>query len=200
MGVWVHRATTTTDIPDGGVATVDIADLAVTAAKLAANAVETAKILDANVTTAKILDANVTTAKIADANVTGAKQSVTAQTKVFTYQIEDLAAGADIASRQIWQTPQGGVCDIVRVEFHFSDATVGVDGANTLQIVLDVAGAAVADTGALTANQAADTVNAPVLANNTGIAVGSAVDISITQGAAADAGLIQVIVYYTQAA
>lgn len=179
MGVWVHRSPTTADIPDGTIATADIANLAVTAGKLAANAVETAKILDAN--------------------VTGAKLSAPARAKVFTYQVENLAAGVDIANRQIWQLPQGGTSDITRIEFLFTDATAGVDGANTLQLTVAVAGTTVADTTALTSDQAADTVNAPTLANNTGLAAGAAVDFNITQGATADAGLIQVVIYYVQA-
>lgn len=147
-----------------------------------------------------VADMTISAADITDGTVTGAKLTTTARTKLFSYQIEDLAAGVDIAGREIWQLPQGGVTTINRVEIHFEEATVGVDGANTLTIAITGPGGAIATTGALTANQTAGTTNVPSLTNNTGLAVAGNITLDVTQGATADAGLVSVFVYYEQAA
>ena len=133
-------------------------------------------------------------------NVLAVGESLTpdAQRKLFTYQVEDLAAGVDIAARDIWQAPPGGVTNITRVEILFEQATVGVDGANTLQIVVARAAGAIADSGALAADQVAGTFLTPALANNTGIVAADDITVAVTQGAAANAGLVSIIIYYEQ--
>lgn len=146
-----------------------------------------------------IQDLTVTAADIANNTMTAQKQTADARTKVFTYQIENLAAGADIATRVVWQVPVGGNTDISRIEILFQDATVGVDGANTLEVAVARPGPlTIGTTGVLVANQVAGTFNVPVLANNTGLVAGTDINISVTQGATADAGFISVIIYYNQ--
>lgn len=98
----------------------------VTAAKLAANAVETAKIKDANVTTGKIADTAVTLAKLA----------ATAKQFVLSYQVEDLAAGADIANRVIFAAPAGLDVTLVSAAIIPQGAAAGIDDSNKCVIAL----------------------------------------------------------------
>jgi hypothetical protein len=113
-----------------------VADGAITAAKLASDAVITAKILDANVTAGKLASNSVTTAKILDGNVTIAKLSTTAKTKVLSYQVEDLAANADIADRVIFYAPSGIDVTLVSASIIAQGSAAGIDDSNTCVITL----------------------------------------------------------------
>jgi hypothetical protein len=113
-----------------------VAANAIVAAKIAANAVETAKIKDANVTAAKLAADAVETAKIKDANVTPAKLSAAAGARILSYQVEDLAAGADIAGRVIFAAPTGVDVTMVSAAIIPQGAAAGIDDGNKCVIAL----------------------------------------------------------------
>ena len=142
---------------------------------------------------------SITTDKIAPSAVTGAKLSTAQRNKFFSYQVEDLAAGVDISAREIWQTvPFGATSDITRVEFHFEEATTGIDGSNSVLIRVSGPAGAVADT-TLSGNVAAGATLVPTLTNQTGFAPGSNITLTVTQGTTANVGLLSVFIYYDQA-
>jgi hypothetical protein len=113
-----------------------VANNAITAAKIAANAVETAKIKDANVTAAKLATDAVETAKIKDANVTPAKLSAAAGARIFSYQVEDLAAGGDITGRCIFAAPAGIDVTVEKVYIIPQGTAAGIDDGNTCLVNL----------------------------------------------------------------
>ena len=122
---------------DGSIAeAVTLADNDVVAAKIAANAVTTAKILDANVTAGKLATNAVITVKITDANVTLAKLAATAKTQIISYQVEDLAAGADIANRVIFSAPTGIDATLVSASITPQGDDAGIDDTNACVIKL----------------------------------------------------------------
>lgn len=118
------------------VATATVANGAITAAKLAANSVETAKIKDAHVTAAKLATDAVETDKIKAKNVTLAKLADTARTNILTYQVEDLAADADIANRVIFEVPEGLAIKVLTAKIIPQGDDVGIDVSNTCVIKL----------------------------------------------------------------
>jgi hypothetical protein len=107
---------------------------------------------------------------------------------VVSYDIEDLAAGADIAARAIYVAPRAStIIDSVRV-IHEA-ASAAVDGSNTLVVTLrniteGVDIASVTKTATTSAN-VADTLT--LTAANADIASGDVLGIVVTQGASADA-------------
>lgn len=108
----------------------------VDAAALASDAVETAKIKNANVTAAKLATDAVTTVKITDANVTLPKLATTAKTQVLCYQVEDLAAGADIANRVIFFAPTGIDVTVISASIIAQGSAAGIDDSNKCTIAL----------------------------------------------------------------
>jgi len=108
--------------------------------------------------------------------------------------LPDLAAGVDIAAEVVFRAPVGGM-RVFAVRVIFRTATVGVDGANSLQIDLNGPDGEIATTGALVANQAANAVLSPAVANPRADA-GEDLTIDITQGATADIGRAQIQVDY----
>lgn len=123
---------------NGDIATaVSLSDNDVTATKIAANAVITAKIKDANVTAAKLATDAVETLKIKNANVTLVKLAPTAKTHILSYQVEDLAANADIANRVIFYVPTGIDATLVSATIIPQGAAQGIaDTPNTCVIKL----------------------------------------------------------------
>jgi hypothetical protein len=113
-----------------------VADNAVTTAKILNDAVTTDKILNANVTAAKLATDAVETAKILNANVTPAKLSTAAATRVYTYQIEDLAAGGDITDRVIFFAPTGINVTLASAKIVPQGSAAGIDAGNTCVIAL----------------------------------------------------------------
>lgn len=115
---------------------VTLQDGDVTAGKIAANAVETAKIKDANVTAAKLAPDAVETEKIKDENVTLDKLAPTAKTHILSYQVEDLAAGADIADRVIFEAPEDIDVTLVSAKIIPQGTAAGIDDSNKCVIKL----------------------------------------------------------------
>ncbi|HEY3374659.1 MAG TPA: hypothetical protein VGK02_06315 [Candidatus Aquicultor sp.] len=104
---------------------------AVTVGTVADDAITTAKINALAVTEAKLAAGAVTTVKITDANVTLAKLAASAKAKTYRYQVEDLAAGADIAARCILSAPTGIDITLTSAKIIPQGAAAGVDDANT---------------------------------------------------------------------
>jgi hypothetical protein len=72
---------------------------------------------------------------------------------VFAYEVENLAAGADIADRPIWAAPSGGAV-ITKVGIVPQGASAGVDNANTAVVnVEDGSGNSIVSKTYDTANQ-----------------------------------------------
>jgi hypothetical protein len=131
MGSHKHDGTDSTAVEVG-----TVADNAITAAKIAANAVETAKIKDANVTAAKLATNAVETSKIKDVNVTLAKIATTGKTHILSYQVEDLAANADIVDRVIFEAPTGIDVTLVSANIIPQGNAEGIDGSNKCVVKL----------------------------------------------------------------
>lgn len=113
-----------------------IADNAVTTAKivngaLSADATGRAKMADNFVNSAKILADAVTTVKILNANVTPEKLTAIANTRVFSYQVADLGAGADITTRAIFEAPAGATLTITGAKIISQGTAAGIDDSNT---------------------------------------------------------------------
>ncbi len=127
-----------------------VADNAVTTAKIAANALAASAagrgkvadgFFDAATLAAKIgagafAATTAIRALFADSIWPLAKLAATAKTHVFSYQVEDLAAGADIASRVILAAPAG--LDLTLASAHIipQGTAAGVDDGNTAVIAL----------------------------------------------------------------
>jgi len=131
MGSHKHDGTDSTAVEVG-----TVADNAIIAAKIAANAVETAKIKDANVTAAKLATNAVETLKIKDVNVTLAKIATTGKTHILSYQVEDLAANADIVDRVIFEAPTGIDVTLVSANIIPQGNAAGIDDSNKCVVKL----------------------------------------------------------------
>lgn len=131
MGSHKHDGTDSTAVEVG-----TVADNAIIAAKIAANAVETAKIKDANVTAAKLATNAVETSKIKDVNVTLAKIATTGKTHILSYQVEDLAANADIVDRVIFEAPTGIDVTLVSANIIPQGNAAGIDDSNKCVVKL----------------------------------------------------------------
>ena len=103
------------------------------------------------------------------------------------YEIEDLAAGADIAARAIYLAPRA--CTVLNsVRAVYTAASVGVDGSNTTVITLRniTEGVDVASV-TKTATTAANAVESLTLtAANADIAASDVLGVVVTNGATAD--------------
>ena len=178
-----------------------VEDGANTAAKIAADAVTTAKILNANVTAVKLATDAVETAKIKALNVTLPKLAVTAKTHVLCYQVEDLAAGADIADRVVFYAPAGWDVTLVSAAIIGQGNAAGIDDSNKCVIKLSdgtntiveatfdaspafPAAAAVTDLGAVSATYKA-------------LSAGEKLYLSVTNGTTANPPAFMLEVVYT---
>jgi hypothetical protein len=113
-----------------------VADGGISTAKLAAKAVTTAKIGDGAVAVSQLGDAAVETIKIKDANVTPAKLSPAAAKRILVCQVEDLAAGVDIANRVIFAVPAGINAALISAAIIPQGPPAGVDDSNKCDILL----------------------------------------------------------------
>jgi len=131
----VNRLTDAFDITDGhdhdgvnskAVTVGTVADDAITTVKilngaLSADATGRAKMADNFITANKILADAVTTVKIL----------TTAKTRVFNYQVEDLAANADITTRAVFECPTGLAYTITAAKIISQGTPAGIDDSNT---------------------------------------------------------------------
>lgn len=180
-----------------------VADGSVTAAKLAANAVETAKILNANVTAAKLATNAVETLKIKDANVTLAKLAATAKTHILSYQVENLAANADIADRPIFEVPTGMTATLTSAVIISQGTAAGIDGSNKCTIKLTDATNAIVEYD-INSNQSfpADGTSASLGTldiTHKVLAAGEKLELSVTNGTTADPPAFMLQITYTLA-
>lgn len=189
---------------DGSIAeAVTLANNDVVAAKIAANAVETAKIKDANVTAAKLATNAVETLKIKDVNVTLAKLAVTAKTQILTYQVEDLAANADIADRVIFEAPTGIDVTLATAKIIPQGNAAGIDDSNKCVIKLsdgtNTIVEATFDADPAFPAAAAATSLGTLSSTYKVLAAGEKLYLSVTNGTAADPPAFMLIVTYTVA-
>jgi hypothetical protein len=175
----------------------------VTAVKIAANAVETAKIKDANVTAAKLATDAVETVKIKDSNVTLAKLATTCKTHILNYQVEDLAADADIADRVIFESPTGIDVTLVSASIIPQGNAAGVDDSNTCVIKLsdgtNTIVEATYDTDPAFPAAAAATSLGTLDEDYVGLAAGEKLYLSVTNGSTANPPGFMLQVVYTVA-
>lgn len=180
---------------------VTLANNDVVAAKIAANAVETAKIKDANVTAAKLAANAVETAKIKDVNVTLAKLAVSAKTQIISYQVEDLAAGVDIANRVIFSTPTGIDVTLVSASIIPQGDDAGIDDTNTCVIKLSDGTNTIVEktynTGTAFPNAGAEGSLGTLAADYKGLAQGEKLYLSVTNGTLANPPAFMLQVVYT---
>lgn len=113
----------------------DYFDAATVLAKFAADSFDNAQLLKAVKDGAFLADA-ATRALFTDGIFTLAKLSATAKTRVLSYQIEDLGAGADIAARAIFVTPAGLDATITSVDIIPQGTNAGIDDSNTCVIAI----------------------------------------------------------------
>ena len=112
----------------------------------------------------------------------------------FTYLVEDLAAGADIAARAIWIAP--AALTIESVKAVYEAASVGVDGTNTtvltLRNITEGVDVATVTKTAVTSANAAETL--AITAANADIAANDILGVVVTNGATADTPKITLVV------
>lgn len=114
----------------------------------------------------------------------------------FQYQVEDLGAGVDITERAFFSS--GFALEIQEVVAIFGEATVGVDGSNTLLITLrNITQAEDVASVTLTANQAAG-ARTTVSITNDKPAANDVLGLIVTQGTTADAGLFELQAQYAR--
>jgi len=178
-----------------------VANDAITTVKIKDANVTTAKIKDANVTSAKILADNVTTVKILDANVTLAKLATTAKKQVLSYQVEDLAANADITTTAMFEAPAGVVCTITSAKVISQGTAAGIEDGNTCVVVL-LKGANAISTLTYNTGNAFPAVNvsdafAALDATYKVVAAGEKIHFTVTNGTTANPPAFMLQVEYT---
>jgi hypothetical protein len=113
---------------------------------------------------------------------------------IFGYQVENLAAGADVAARAVFCAPYA-LTVLDSVKFVNEAASAGIDGSNTAVITLrNITEGVDVATITLTANTTANAATALTLASaNADVAANDVLGLVITQGATADlsAGTLQ---------
>lgn len=114
-----------------------------------------------------------------------------------SYRLENLSAGADITARAFWRAPAAGS---VSAAFFLNEAaSAGIDVSNTAVVTLrNITASADIATITLTANTTANTATALTLGTAT-LAADDIVGIVVTQGAAADLGIINLQFTYSGA-
>lgn len=195
MAVMENRAVTSLDVVDATLTAADLAANSVDTVEIVDNAVTIAKMADNSVDTLELVNDAVTTAKIVDLATTGAKISSDARRKTVMWQMEDLAAGADLVASVIFVTSAGGTTTFIRARIIFEEVTAAVAGGNELTIALTGSAGVLGTTGALAANQAAGSIIDLALGNAT-VAANSNVTIDVTQAGAADAGRTTIVLEY----
>lgn len=112
---------------------------------------------------------------------------------IFSYKIENLAAGADLTARAFFVAP-AALTILDSVKLIPEAASTGVDGSNTLVVTLrNITEGVDIATITRTADLVANTPLALTLTSaNADIAAGDVLGIVVTQGATADAGTFMV--------
>lgn len=178
-------------------------DKATVAAKFATDSVTNTELLQIVANAAFKADAS-TRALFQDGIWTLAKLADDARTRILNYQVEDLAVGADIASRPIFEVPAGFAITIVSAHLIAQGDSAGIDDTNTAVIKLtDGTNDIVAKTYN-TANQppaagSSGSLGTPA-ADHKALAAGEKLCLSVTQGATANLPMFMVQVVYTIAA
>lgn len=136
------------------------------------------------------LSAAVDPAMIGDGTVTTAKLATNPKTHVQLVQVEDLAAGDDIAARAEFVAPAGG-CTLLKVGIIPRGSSAGIDNSNTA--VVTIADAAANVIIAKTYNTATQPPAANVYASlgtldatHKVLTANEVVTVTVTQGATAD--------------
>lgn len=178
-------------------------DKATVAAKFATDSVTNTELLQIVANAAFKADAS-TRALFQDGIWTMKKLADDARTRILNYQVEDLAVGADIASRPIFEVPAGFAITIVSAHLMAQGDSAGIDDSNTAVIKLtDGTNDIVAKTYN-TANQppasgSSGSLGTPAAEHKT-LAAGEKLCLSVTQGATANLPMFMVQVVYTIAA
>lgn len=108
---------------------------------------------------------------------------------LFRHEVDPGAAGVDITARAVFVAPVAlTVLDTVKVIF--TEASVGVDGSNTLILALRniTEGVDIATVTRSATNSANDVVALTLAGANADVAANDVLGITVTQGATADAG------------
>lgn len=118
----------------------------------------------------------------------GSAGTVVSGKEVISYQVEDLGAGADIDTRPIFVVPVGFTFTITAAAILPQAASAGIDDANTAAVSVEKGGVAIASKTFDTANQPAAKGAVTDLGAIVGgvLAAGDVVQLSVTQGAAAN--------------
>jgi hypothetical protein len=105
-----------------------------------------------------------------------------------TYQVEDLAAGADIADMPIYVVPVGYTFEVEAAQVIMQGTTAGVDDANTAVVAVEVGATALVSKTYNTANQppASGAAGSLGVIANGERAAGDVITFSVTNGATAD--------------
>lgn len=113
----------------------DFFDAATVLAKFDADSFTNAVLLLLIADGAFVADAS-TRALFADGFLPPAKMTATANTRVVNYQVEDLAANADIAGRALLEVPTGMVFTITDARIISHGAAAGIDAGNTCAVAI----------------------------------------------------------------
>jgi hypothetical protein len=112
------------------------------------------------------------------------------------YQVEDLNADADIANRPIFVVPTGKKFTITDVQIISQGAPTGIDDANTCVVALENGGVSIVsktyNSTNVFPNETADSLGT---ISNAELSAGDILDLSVTNGTAADtpAFIVQII-------
>lgn len=123
------------DATGRAVMATDFFNAATVLAKFAADSFTNANLLDIVQDGAFVADAS-TRALFASGFVNLALMASTAKTHVFTYSVEDLSAGADIASRAVLVVPTGLEYTLTSAIIISNGTAAGIDDSNTCVVAL----------------------------------------------------------------
>ena len=178
-------------------------DKATVAAKFAADSIDNAELIqlirdgafNADAATRALFDAGIWQLAHLDAG---------ARTHILSYQVEDLAAGADIAARAIFEVPAGFAATVVSASIIMLGASAGVDDANTSVIALsdgtnDIVTATYKTSALPPAANASASLGEPA-ADHKILAAGEKLHLVVTNGATANLPAFMVQVVYSIAA
>jgi hypothetical protein len=132
-----------------------------------------------------------------------AKLAATAKTHILNYQIEDLAANADIADRPIFEVPAGFVATVTGAVIISQGTAAGVDGSNTCVVKLTDATNTIVEytmdgDPAFPADGASASLGTPDETHKV-MAAGEKLEVSVTNGTTANPPAFMLQVTYTLA-
>lgn len=178
----------------------DYFDAATVLAKFAADSIDNAQLLKAVKNGAFVADA-ATRALFADGLFTAAKLADTAKTHIFSYTVEDLGAGVDIAARKVMVVPTGFVATVQSAYMIPLGSGAGIDDSNNCLVGITDGTNGIASVAYDTAPgfPAANTVNSlgAIDATYGVLAAGESLCIEITNGATANPPAMTIQVSYT---